>query len=169
LTLEGQICRVADAVAYLNHDLGDAFRAGVIRQEDLPAEIASVLGERHSERINTMVNDIVAASWDATGDKAVRADDHLRINMSPVVGRAMSALRGFMFERVYDPESDGDEGRAASKIMRVLYEHFGDNRDGVPNGWSAVDHIAGMTDLYAIRLAESIEPGIARIFRWKLA
>ena len=169
LSLEGQICRIADAVAYLNHDLADAFRAGILCDGDLPHEVVRLLGGRHSERINTMVSDIVASSWAATGEDGVDSTRRPSIDMSPATREAVNILREFMFERVYVPEDEGEAGRAARRMVRLLYRYYDDNRESIPlehrsEERSVVDHIAGMTDLYAMCVAESVEPGIAKCF-----
>ena len=171
LTLEAQVVRVADAVAYLNHDLGDAFRAGVLEPTDLPPETAQVLGHRHSQRIDTMVSDIVSTSWAATGEDGVNSVAPPSIAMSSTVRDAVNALRDFMFERVYLPKDQGDEATAARRIMRLLYRHYEQRPDEIPpedrlDSRAAIDSVAGMTDHYAIRLAESIEPGIGAGFAW---
>ena len=171
LSLEGQVVRVADAVAYLNHDLADAFRAGVVRTHDLPADVVEVLGARHSQRVDSMVRDIVDSSWAATGEDTTITP---AIAMSPQVREAVNVLRGFMFERVYVPESQGDEGRNAREIVHLLYRHYDENRDKIPaeqdgDGRSVVDHIAGMTDYYALRDAERIEPGVVTGLKRALA
>ncbi|MBM3934568.1 MAG: deoxyguanosinetriphosphate triphosphohydrolase [SAR202 cluster bacterium] len=167
LSLEGQICRIADAVAYLNHDIGDAVRAGVLQETSLPAAAVRVLGTRHSQRIDTMVTDIVATSWAATGEDGVSSGERPVITMSPRVRDAVMAMRDFMFERVYMPEDTTEEGRTARAIIRLLYRYFEDNPGLIPAEYGThdraiVDHIASMTDLYALRLAEQIQPGIAK-------
>ena len=174
LSLEGQVCRLADAVAYLNHDLADAFRACILDPDDLPTEVNEVLGDRHSLRVHTMVSDIVATSWAATGEEGFDSSDYPGISMSSVVREAANTLRDFMFERVYDPEDQGEEGRSARAIIQLLYGHFLANRDNIPaeygrDGRSVVDYIAGMTDQYALRVAEQIQPGIALRFQRVLA
>ena len=177
LTLEGQICRLSDAVAYLNHDLADAFRADILREDSLPPEVAGTLGARHSERINTMVTDIVESSWDATGPLRVDSEGPPSISMSPGVRQAVNTLREFMFQNVYVPEDEGEEGQTARRIMRLLHGHFNARRDEIPPEYgprsrsedhAVVDYIAGMTDRYAIRIAEKIQPGIAEIFHARL-
>ena len=174
LTLEAQVCRISDAVAYLNHDLADAFRAGVLDEASIPQEALEVLGGRHSERIDTMVTDVVTASWPATG---LDGSERPVITMSDDVRGAVNALREFMFKRVYEPEDAGEEGRAAREIVRRLCGYYAENRDKIPEEYrptggseyqSVVDYIAGMTDHYAIRVSEKIEPGIAEIFRTRL-
>ena len=171
LSLEAQICRISDAVAYLNHDLADSFRAGILTPENLPPEVSEVLGETHSQRINRMVSDIVATSWDATGETDAAGTPV--IEMSEEVGGAFYKLREFMFENVYLPESNGTPGRTAEDIMSLLYTHFSANRDEIPPEYgkrsrsedmAVVDYISGMTDHYAIRVAERISPGIASPF-----
>ena len=167
LTLEAQIVRLSDAVAYLNHDLADAFRAGVLKSDDMPKVVTAHLGDRHSKRIDAMVTDIVAASWAATGENGL--DAHPATRMSDGMRETVNVLREFMFERVYMPEDQGEEGNAAREIVRLLYRHFDDNRSTIPGEyhdeeWAVVDYIAGMTDQFAIRTAERIEPGIGSVF-----
>ena len=171
LTLEGQICRISDAVAYLNHDLMDAFRAGVLEDSQLPLDVFRVLGDRHSKRVGTMVTDIIEHSWAATGNG--NGSSSPMITLGDTVRSAFNTLREFMFQRVYIPEDKGLQGRTARKIIRLLYRHYDVNRDEIPSdynvrskseGAAAVDFIAGMTDHYAIRTAEAIRPGIAAPF-----
>ena len=166
LSLEGQVCRLSDAVAYLNHDLADAFRAGLLEDDDLPLEAAEVLGSRHSERVHTMVADVIESSWTVSGEEGF--DPGLRpvIEMSPPVREALNTLRGFMFQRVYMVEDAGEESAAARRIIALLFRYLEDNRGVVPAEYgdgdrAVVDYLAGMTDHYAIRMAEKIEPGIA--------
>ena len=177
LTLEAQICRIADAVAYLNHDLADAFRAGVLNENDIPAEVLDVLGARHSERVNTMVSDITETSWAASGIQQGDASEPPLITMSPKVRQAVMTLREFMFQNVYVPIDEGEEGKAARRIVRLLFQHYDKNRDEIPAEYglrsrsedqAVVDYVAGMTDRYALRAAESIEPGIASVFHSRL-
>ncbi len=174
LTLEGQIVRISDAVAYLNHDLVDSFRAGVIDPSQVPDCIFSTLGERHSERVNTMVGDIVSSSWAVTRGHQTPEPKKLVITMSNHSRIAVNTLREFMFRKVYVPEDLGLEGKAARNIIRLLYHHYEDNSDLVPNEYrnvsesrsqSVLDYVAGMTDQYAIRAAETIQPGIAKVFK----
>lgn len=167
LSLEGQICRISDAVAYLNHDLSDAFRAGTLREQDMPGPAMKILGDRHSIRIHTMVTDIVENSWAATGEIPVEEPS---IEMSPRIRTAVNTLRDFMFERVYLPSDLGEEGQAARGIVALLYHHLQRNSDQIPEEYQdtdkpVVDFIAGMTDHYAIRMAEHIQPDIAAVFR----
>ena len=171
LSLEGQICRISDAVAYLNHDLADSFRAGILTPDMLPSEVSEVLGETHSRRINNMVSDIVETSWNATGETG--PGDIPVIGMSERVRSAFYTLREFMFDNVYLPESNGVLGKTAEDIMSLLYSHFHANGNEIPKEYgqrsksedmAVVDYISGMTDHYAIRVAERIRPGIAAPF-----
>ena len=167
LTLEAQIVRLSDAVAYLNHDIPDAFRAGVLKSDDMPKVVMERLGDRHSKRVDAMVTDIVAASWASTGENGLGYRPV--ISMSDEMRETVNVLRDFMFERFYVPEDEGEEGIAAREIVRLLYRHFDDNRSTIPGEYqdeerAVVDYIAGMTDQYAIRMAERIEPGIGKVF-----
>jgi dGTPase len=158
IALEGQICRLADSVAYINHDIGDAIRAGLITDDDLPDWAVGVLGVSNSERINTMVCDIVDQSWSATGLVPGQAPI---IAMSPEMLRVANGLRGFLFENVYDVQTAREETDRAREVLRFLYRHFIDNPDMLPSDWSSeddmerrvVDYIAGMTDNFALRIA----------------
>ena len=119
-----------------------------------------------------MVTDIVAASWDATSENGLSSRPVIR--MSDEMRETVNVLRDFMFERFYVPEDEGEEGLAAREIVRLLYRHFDDNRSTIPGEYrdeerAVVDYIAGMTDQYAIRMAERIEPGIGRVFAMRRA
>ncbi|MDI6871833.1 MAG: deoxyguanosinetriphosphate triphosphohydrolase [Bacillota bacterium] len=150
-TLEGQIVRFADRIAYLNHDVDDAVRAGVLRPEDLPAEVLQVLGKTGASRIDLMVRDLVATSWD---EPAVR--------MSSEVWEAMNELRTFLFSHVYiGSEAKRDEGKAQALLV-ALYQHYvacpsdlgvgGDAEGGESAEVTrrAADYVAGMTDRFAL-------------------
>ncbi len=174
LSLEGQICRLADAVAYLNHDLADAFRAGVLASDILPAEVAEVLGETHAQRIDALVSDIIASSWRASGADGVDTSETPTISMGDEARHAFYTLREFMFDNVYIPEDMGALGQAASEIIRLLYTHFDANRHLIPAEYgqrsrsedmAAADFVSGMTDHYALRVAESLEPGVTAEFQ----
>lgn len=129
LSLEGQVCRLSDAVAYLNHDLADAFRAGALTPSGLPPEVSRVLGDTHARRIDALVSDIVAASWSAAGADPREPDaPPPSIRMSADVLSAFYALREFMFDNVYLPEDETPAGRAARRMIRLLYEHYDADR-----------------------------------------
>ena len=184
ITLEAQIVRTSDAVAYINHDLADAFRAGILSDEDLPASVARVLGNRHSERIDTIVCDIIDHSYHVSGLDTAGAptngtlpEPQLTITMGDEVRAAFMELREFMFDTVYLPNDDSQEGDAARRIIRFLYGYFGERHDEIPSEYgqrsrtrqeAVVDYVSGMTDLYAIRLAEKLSPGITKTFSERL-
>ena len=153
-TLEGQVCKLADIVAYVNHDIGDAIRAGIISENDLPEQAVKILGHTHSQRINTLVCDVVNCSW----AKPI-------IAMSPEVLRATTSLRQFLFDKVYNPSLATKEAAKARKTLHLLYSYFLKHEDKLPPEFASlddtgerkvVDYIAGMTDQYALRLAEEI-------------
>lgn len=152
-TLEGQVVRASDVIAYVNHDIDDAVRAGVIRAADISPHIVEILGKWHAKRIDRMVEDIVESSL-KTGLN--------RIAMSTEIEAAVAELRDFLYENVYfNPKAKG-ELRKTEKIIMDLYhfvlENPGDFVKDYPVGDSleqrVVDFIAGMTDLYALRLYE---------------
>jgi len=162
-TLEGQICKVADVIAYISHDVDDALRAGVITEDDLPAVAVSVMGRSRSERINTLVCDILDSSWDARGEGLTSKRAEPIIGVSPSVNEAMNALRDFLFERVYDSELVNREADEARLVVRRLYEHFMGHEDQLPGelrlfdepqARRVVDYVAGMTDQYAVQIAK---------------
>ena len=149
-TLEGQVVRLADQIAYINHDIEDALRGGVIYPMDIPLEVSRVLGFTHGARIDALVKDAVEAS---------RGQDAIR--QSPEVGEAMAALKDFMFASVYtNPLAKGEEGKAQELLLR-LFEHYQSNPDELPDDFQAIrqeegvdravcDYIAGMTDPFAV-------------------
>ena len=172
VSLEAQVCRISDAVAYLNHDIGDAIRAGVISEDDLPQVCKEVLGGRHSQRIDTMVSDIVTSSWNIAEGKPQGDGERPSVSMSPRARQAANELREFMFQRVYLPASDGELGRQAREIIRMLYRHFCAHPEEIPSEYHvrqdpaermAVDYVSSMTDQFALRIAEGIRPGVASL------
>ena len=153
-TLEGRIVKLVDRVAYINHDIDDALRAGVLRPEDLPAAQIELLGETGSARIDTLVLDIVEQSRTA-GD----------IVQSEEIGGAMLRLRKFMFDHVYlGPLARGEHERV-HRVMRSLFDHYMENPGEVPelepgadDCQRATDYLAGMTDRYCLaKFAELAE------------
>ncbi len=161
-TLEGEVCKLADIIAYTNHDIGDAIRAGVITENDLPSSTAILLGNSHSQRINTMVCDIIDYSWAASG---YRTTESPTIGMSPRILEATNTLRDFLFDRVYNVHAAQEEAEKARKIVRLLYRYFNEHEDKLPPEYSfygnnaerrVVDYISGMTDHYALRMAEEL-------------
>ncbi len=163
-TLEGEVVKISDMVAYINHDIGDAIRAGMLSESDLPGEAAQMLGHSHSKRINTMVSDIIERSWDVRTYGIIA--ERPAIKMSREVRVAAAALNSFLFERVYNPASTREETEKARKIVRSLYGYFIKHANKMPEEYrlhrddaerSVVDYIAGMTDQYAIRQAEDLK------------
>lgn len=147
-TLEGRIVKISDKVAYINHDIEDAIRAGVLSEADLPWDAVYILGRKKSERISTIIASIVENSTDD-------------IRMSPEVEKAHRILKQFMFDSVYtNPVAKGEEGKAQG-IIEKLYQYYSDNvdklpaffkeiadQDGVPR--AVCDYISGMTDQFAV-------------------
>ncbi len=161
-TLEGEVVKIADAIAYINHDIGDAIRAGIITESDLSPSAVTLLGHSHSQRINTMVCDIIEYSWAVRGGDAM---PHPAIGMSSQILEATNTLRDFLFDRVYSVSSAAEEAERAREVIRSLYEYFNKYEDKLPPEYSAcgdeiarrvVDYIAGMTDQYALRVAEEL-------------
>ena len=151
-TLEGKIVRLVDRIAYINHDIDDAIRAGVIDLGDLPAEPIAVLGDTGSHRIDTLVHDLV--------EHSERAGE---IVQGERIGQAMSKLRAFMFERVYlGPEATREHAKI-DLVVRTLFDHFCRHPEeiasSIPDGELArrvTDHVAGMTDRFCIACFEAL-------------
>jgi dGTPase len=142
-TLEGRVLRIVDRVAYINHDIDDAIRAGILSPGELPHEELAVLGETGSRRIDTLVHDLVESS--------ARAGD---IVQSDEIGGAMLSLRAFMFERVYlGPRSAEEHARIRTTIRRI-FEHLVDVRGD--DLQQATDYLAGMTDRFALAFAADL-------------
>jgi dGTPase len=144
-TLEGRIVRLVDRIAYINHDIDDALRAGVIERADLPRAEIDALGDSGSERIGTLVDDLIERSAQA-GD-IVQSED---------VGAAMLRLRAFMFERVYLGADAQRERPRIERLLRTLFDHYAAQPPpavtaGASEHERVVDYLAGMTDRFAIR------------------
>lgn len=154
-TLEGRIVAIADRIAYVNHDIEDATRAGLLEEGDLPRSPRAVLGDTSTERITTMVRDLVAES--------ARAGD---IRMSGPVWDAMMELRAYLFEHVYTKSDAKSEEPKANRLVEELFYHYIGHLDEVPEEYRAhdsdapevqvADYISGMTDRYAIRTFEAV-------------
>ena len=147
-TLEGRVVRVADRVAYINHDIDDAIRAGVLTEEDVPADIRATLGDRRTTRIDTLVTSIVENSGEV-------------ITMAPDVEQAYNALHEFMFDALYrNPIAKSEESKVTGLLSR-MFEYFVQHPDSIPDEFrmicetegaerAACDYIAGMTDNFAL-------------------
>ena len=149
-TLEGQIVRRSDQIAYVNHDIDDAIRAGILTDADIPDAITDILGHDHSTRINTLVTDIIRISREAGA-----------ICLSPYVEKALKDLRSFMFDNVYrNPVAKGEEQKAKDMLCR-MFDHYIAHPETLPEDFhpqlsfeglerTVCDYIAGMTDNYAV-------------------
>jgi len=160
-TLEGEVVKISDTIAYINHDIDDAIRAGMIAEGDLPLSAIVKLGNSRSLRINTMVCDIIEHSWAVRGHN----QENATIGMNPQILEATETLRKFLFERVYNIRSAQEEAERAREVVRSLYKYFNEHEDGLPAEYRfrsddterrVVDYIAGMSDQYALRLAEEL-------------
>lgn len=151
-TIEGTIVKYADRIAYVNHDIDDAIRAGIISEDDLPEECINILGDTHSKRINTAIVDIINCSINKSF-----------ISIGNEIGDAMGRLRDFMFERVYIGSKAKSEENKAKYVITELYNYFKKNYTRMPDEFVRLadidgidrvvcDFIAGMTDVYAINL-----------------
>lgn len=149
-TLEGQIVRRSDQIAYVNHDIDDAVRAGILTNADIPASISKVLGDTHRQRINTLVCNAIQTSREAGA-----------ICLTPAVDQALKDLRSFMFENVYrNPIAKGEESKAKA-MLQQLFEYYVSHPEALPEDFqpqlsfdgmerTVCDYIAGMTDNYAV-------------------
>ncbi len=149
-TLEGQIVRHSDQIAYVNHDIDDAIRAGILTNDDIPRAISDILGNTHSQRINSLVCDAIRTSTEAG-----------EICLSDKVYQALQDLRAFMFERVYrNPVAKGEESKA-KEMLEKLFEYYVNHPEALPEDFhpqvsfdgmerTVCDYIACMTDNYAV-------------------
>jgi dGTPase len=154
-TLEGRIVRLADRIAYVNHDIDDAVRGGVILDTDLPADAVAVLGASHGARIRTLVQDMIAFS-----------DESGSIGMSPAVWGAMMALRSFLFEKVYLSPRAKEEEPKSFGVVKALFGHYLAHPEAMPQEYRTggkddlvqrvTDYVAGMTDRFAIGVYQEI-------------
>ena len=149
-TLEGMVVRRSDQIAYVNHDIDDAVRAGILTNDDIPRSISDVLGHTHSHRVNALVCDAIRTSREAG-----------TVTLSPAVDKALKDLRSFMFERVYrNPVAKSQESKAKVMLQR-LFEYYITHPEALPEDFhpqmsfeglerTVCDYIAGMTDNYAV-------------------
>ncbi len=164
-TVEGQIVRIADIMAYLNHDLDDAIRSGVVRYDQVPSTCLDVIGHDHSSRATTMIRDLISSSRDGDG--------RLELRLSPRIHDAMMELRGFLYDNVYRSERVHGEFLKAKKILSELYAYFLENGDRLDEELASLDmarcngrdrdtrrvvcdFVASMTDRYALNLYERL-------------
>ena len=157
-TPEGEVVRIADGIAYINHDLDDAVRAGLVAMDDVPPDVIDVLGPTHSRRINTLVTDVIAHSNTSVSPGV--------ISISTPVQRVADSLREFLFHQVYTPLNEDANTQRAQHIVRALYAHFLEDPERLPAEHRSrndeetprrvADFVASMTDRYAIELYEAI-------------
>ena len=151
-TLEGKIVRFADKIAYINHDIDDAVRGGVMREEDIPEEYSKILGNGHSKRINSLIRSIIRAS-----------EGKPDIEMEPEVFEAMMGLRRYMFDNVYLNDYAKNEEKKSFNVISSLFSLYSENPELIPESVREIscsednmivvrDTIAGMTDRYALSL-----------------
>lgn len=152
-TLEGQIVRYCDKIAYINHDIDDAERAGILKEEDIPAECREVIGETTRVRLNTLIHDVV-----------VNSEEQDHISMSEDMEHMMQELRAFMFRHVYHNKAAKREEAKAVRMIQALYHYYVDHPEMLSQGYhrmmeetgatverAVCDYIAGMTDSYSIK------------------
>ena len=169
LSLEAQIVRLSDSIAYLAHDINDAIRAQMITEKDLPEETKKNLGEKHSERLNNIITDVIISSWDCSGQSKSNNSEKPWIRMSSKITNVITDLRNFMFENIYLPIGVTREGKISKEIVKILFEHYRNNIDMIPDYIKSIsnseermvtDYVCGMTDLFALRAAEQLKPGL---------
>lgn len=165
-TLEGQIIKLADSIAYINHDIDDAIRAGILSDDELPPDAIAVLGDSHAARINTMVCDMIDHNWWATGEDS--PPDPPLIGMSPTILAATNELRDYMFRHVYQSGLAREDSKVRF-VVEQLFNHFVQHPEAVSEELrtivaslgegpeqAAVDYIAGMTDRYALKVFDEL-------------
>ena len=154
-TLEGQIVRTADRMAYINHDIDDAQRAGILTEDDLPAGPVAVLGHSLAQRLTTLIDDMVTTSADKDA-----------IALSAPVESALLEMRRFMFDAVYSSPSAKSQGPKAQRLVEELFSHYLDHLEALPKEYqetvridpvqAVIDYVSGMTDRFAIRVYEDL-------------
>ena len=161
-TIEGQVVKMADIVAYVNHDIADAIRAGVISENDLPTSAVKLLGSTSRQRINTLVCDIVSYSLISLSNVKLKEPT---IGMNSEILEVTNNLREFLFDKVYNPNLANKDTSKARKAIRLLYSYFLKYAEELPEEYASrddtverkvTDYIAGMTDQYALQMAKEI-------------
>lgn len=164
-TLEGQIIRFSDKIAYVQHDIDDSIRAGVLKEEDLPSEYTEVLGHSHGDRITTLVKDLVQHAQKMMENATSRED--ITLCFTPEVDKAMQGLRSYMFEHVYQSGICSMERERAALVVRYLFEHYSKYPEQMPALYQLIvqeegiaqgvcDYISGMSDAYCISAFKEI-------------
>ena len=161
-TLEGRLIKFADRIAYINHDIDDAVRAGILKNEDIPADLRSVLGDTHRKRIDVMVRSLIRKTAENLQNNIYFMD------MEPEILQATMSLRNFLFENVYfNPVAKSEESKAGA-MLEILYDYYCRNKDQIPDEYkrnigetcslerAVCDHLACMTDRYAVLTFENL-------------
>ncbi len=168
-TPEGQVVRLSDKIAYINHDIDDAIRGHILTDEDIPLALRNVLGHTTRERLDTLIHDVVSTSLHNISLRQVECRNDLPIvAMSAEVHEAMFELRGFMYEHVYKNPTAKLEEAKAQRMIAQLFEYYSENLSVLPPKYRRMleageaaevvvcDYIAGMTDQYAIQKFEEL-------------
>ena len=175
LSLEGQIVRISDMIAYTTSDINDAIRADILKLNSIPKYIIDFIGSRHSERVNTLVTNVIENSIDCSHQET----DNPWIRMSGDLIEIITELRNFMFEKVYLPVSDSKPAKSAMKIVDIIFEYLLKNPEKIPNHLieicnnniekASIDYITGMTDEFALRFSEKFDKTLAQdVFEGRL-
>jgi dGTPase len=161
-TWEGDVCKISDVIAYINHDIDDALRARTIAARDLPSDAIHLLGRTRAQRINRLVCDIIENSWSLRGEDGSQSP---ALRMSEEVRGAARELHEFLYRRVYNISSAQPEAVQAREVVRALWEYFISHPTRLPREYHAdqngverivVDYIAGMTDYFALNQAREL-------------
>ena len=175
LSLEGQIVRISDMIAYTTSDINDAIRADILKLNSIPEYIINFIGSKHSERVNTLVTNVIENSVDCS----YKETDDPWIRMSDDLIEIITELRNFMFEKVYLPVSDSKPAKSAMKIVDIIFEYLVNNPEEIPNHLieicnnniekASIDYITGMTDEFALRFSEKFDKTLAQdVFEGRL-
>lgn len=175
LSLEGQIVRISDMIAYTTSDINDAIRADILKLNSIPEYIINFIGSKHSERVNTLVTNVIENSVDCSQQET----DDPWIRMSDDLIEIITELRNFMFEKVYLPVSDSKPAKSAMKIVDIIFEYLVKNPEKIPNQLieicndniekASIDYITGMTDEFALRFSEKFDKTLAQdVFEGRL-
>ena len=175
LSLEGQIVRISDMIAYTTSDINDAIRADILKLNSIPEYIINFIGSKHSERVNTLVTNVIENSVDCSQQET----DDPWIRMSDDLIEIITELRNFMFEKVYLPVSDSKPAKSAMKIVDIIFEYLVKNPEKIPNHLieicndniekASIDYITGMTDEFALRFSEKFDKTLAQdVFEGRL-
>ncbi len=164
-TLEGQIIRFSDKIAYVQHDIDDSIRAGVLKETDLPDQYTNVLGHSHGDRITALVTDLVMHTRELM--EQAQSGEIVRVSFTEEVDEALKGLRAFMFDRVYKGDICAQERERAALVIQYLFDYYCSNPEQMPQLYRSIveeegvkqgvcDYISGMSDAYCIALFKEI-------------